>query len=82
MRIEIIEWDDANLEHATRHGVSAEEIEQALTNPTGVRRNRRGGSGTHLILGTTAGGRRVEVVITYRASTHSARPITAWEATK
>lgn len=27
-----IEWDDANREHATRHGITVEEITQALLN--------------------------------------------------
>jgi uncharacterized DUF497 family protein len=30
IRFEGFEWDEGNLEHATRHGVTREEIEQAL----------------------------------------------------
>jgi hypothetical protein len=39
---ETIEWDDANIEHATRHGVSASEIEQVLRSGPTYRANRRG----------------------------------------
>jgi hypothetical protein len=31
VRIEVIERDEDNLEHATRHGVSVGEIEQAIS---------------------------------------------------
>jgi hypothetical protein len=34
MQVEVIEWDDDNLEHATRQGMSAIEIEQAIANAT------------------------------------------------
>lgn len=37
-----IEWDDANIPHATRHGVSADEIEQALVNADTWRPNKAG----------------------------------------
>jgi uncharacterized DUF497 family protein len=60
---EYIEWDEANREHATRHGVSVEEItEVLLSNPT-IRRNRKGRSGDYFALGTTDGGRKVVVVV-------------------
>ncbi len=29
-----VQWDGGNLDHATEHGVSAEEIEQAISNTT------------------------------------------------
>lgn len=53
---EDIEWDESNREHATRHGISVEEITQALlSNPT-MRRNRKGRSGDYYAFGTTDGG--------------------------
>jgi hypothetical protein len=45
-----IEWDDANREHATRHGISVDEITQALLNGPTMRRNRMGRAATHLCL--------------------------------
>jgi hypothetical protein len=75
---EAIEWDDANLEHATRHGVSSSEIEQVLRSGPTYRANRRG-TGDYLAEGATEGGRRIRVVIAYDTIRRSARPIAAWE---
>ena len=80
MRIEVIEWDDNNVEHATRHGVSMSEIEQAIANATTVRRNKRGRSGDVRIDSVTDGGRAVVVIATHDPGRRSLRPITAWEA--
>ncbi len=35
-----VEWDEGNLDHATSHGVSAEKIEQAISNAVEVRRSK------------------------------------------
>jgi len=40
MDLDAVEWDDANLDHATRHGVSAREIEQGIKNATEFRRSK------------------------------------------
>lgn len=74
-----IEWDDANLEHATRHGVSADEIEQVLLRRPSVHRNKRGRSGDFIAYGDTEGGRRVAVVFTYYPDRRMVRPIASWE---
>lgn len=79
MQIEVIEWDDDNLEHATRHGVSAIEIEQAIANATVGQRNKRGRSGDVRIESTTDGGRRVVVIAAHDPARRVIRPITAWE---
>ncbi len=42
---EDIEWDDSNSEHATRHGVTIDEVTQALLNGPSVHRNRKGRAG-------------------------------------
>jgi hypothetical protein len=76
---EAIEWDDANLVHATRHGVTADEIDQALGNRPVYRRNKRGRSADYLALGATEGGRRIVVAVQWCAETRRVRPITAWE---
>ncbi len=80
MRIEVIEWDDGNIEHATGHGVSVIEIEQAVANATVGRRNKRGRSGDIRIDSATDGGRRVVVIGAYDPMRCLLRPITAWEA--
>lgn len=67
-----------NLDHATRHGVSAEAIEQVIANATEFRRSKYS-SDRRRIEARTDQGRRVVVVIQLTGRRH-ARPITAWEA--
>ena len=40
MDFDAVEWDDANLDHVTRHGVSAVEVEQVIQNATEFRRSK------------------------------------------
>jgi len=79
VRVEFIEWDDANVEHATRHGVSVQEIEQVIVSATVIRRNKRGRPGDVRIEASTDGGRQVVVVAAHDAARRRLRPITAWE---
>lgn len=74
-----IEWDDANSEHATRHGVTIDEITEALLNGPKVRRNRKGRSASHLAYGVTDGDRRVVVAFSWKPESRTVRPIAAWE---
>lgn len=76
---EDIEWDEQNCEHATRHGVSVEEITQVVLGEPVVRRNRKGRSGDYFMYGRTRGGRRIVVVIAWDPARRAIRPITAWE---
>lgn len=80
MIFEKIEWDDDNLLHATRHGLSVIEIEQAISNATAFRRNKRGRSGDVRIDSITNGGRKVVVIAAHDPGRRLIRPITAWEA--
>jgi uncharacterized DUF497 family protein len=74
-----IEWDDANREHATRHGVTVDEINQTLLNEPMMRRNRKGRSGDYYAFGVTDGGRGIVVVVAWDSGRRIVRPITAWE---
>jgi uncharacterized DUF497 family protein len=76
---EQIDWDDANLGHATRHGVSFDEINQVLMSDPEYRTNAQGRSGDYVATGKTAGGRTVSVVVAWAPRTRTVRPITAWE---
>lgn len=75
MIVESVEWDEHNLEHATRR-VSVREIEQAIWNAIGARRHRRHSSRV-VISSVTDDGKPVVVIahVTHRGL----RPITAWE---
>lgn len=78
MKVEQFEWDESNLDHATRHGVSASEIEQAIENATHARQGRTGGSDRLMVEARTDGGRQVRVIIQVKPGA-VVRPITAWE---
>lgn len=78
---EIFDWDEANLEHATRHGIKDFEIEDAVLDVESmevaakdVRGERR-----EALIGSTAGGRIVVIVYTDREG--KIRPISARDAT-
>lgn len=53
-------WNDWNLDHATRHGCTIEEIEALLRNP-GRGWPRISGKGRFLVEGRGAGGRMIRV---------------------
>jgi uncharacterized DUF497 family protein len=74
-----IEWDDENRGHATRHGVTVDEITQVLLKEPTMRRNRKGRSGDYYAFGVTDGGRRIVVVVAWDPGRRVVRPITAWE---
>lgn len=76
---EDIEWDDSNSEHATRHGVTIDEVTQALLNGPSVHRNRKGRAGDLYVVGEADGGRRIVVVVAWDTGRRVVRPITAWE---
>lgn len=79
-QVEHIQWDDANLLHATRHGVSADEINQVIANNPLYRANKKLRAGDYSTIGVTDGGRRVELKVKWYPATRTIRPITAWEA--
>lgn len=78
---DLFDWDDGNLDHITRHGVSAEEAEEALLDP------RRRGMTVYSApdeqrqgaIGATEDRRILAIVFTIRSG--KARVITARDAT-
>lgn len=70
---------NGNTEHAMCHGVSVDEIVQVLANQPRIRRNRKNRAAGYSAFGRTDGGRAVRVNFRYDASSHTARPISAWE---
>jgi hypothetical protein len=79
-----VEWDEANEEHVSRHGVAPWEVEeliaqgdfQCVRHP----RWRKGEkyAGRFLLRGRTLGGRPLLVVVD-RVGPERLRPVTAWE---
>jgi len=65
----VFEWDEGNLDHVARHGVSPEEAEEAVLDRRRVSVTPRTGSGERrwAIVGATGDGRRLWVRFTRRA---------------
>lgn len=78
MQIEQVELN-GNTEHATRHGISSEEIIEVFANRPTISRNRRNRSAGYSAFGHSDGGRPIRVNFRYDAAIRSARPISAWE---
>lgn len=71
-----IEWDEYNLDHATKR-LTAAEIEQAIRNADGRNMNlSKDAPDRRRIRSATDGGKRVAVVI--QLVSNGARPITGW----
>jgi uncharacterized protein len=81
-RAEKFDWDDANIGHIARHGVAAEEVEQAFANDPLVvlAIHKRGGEERVLCAGLTDKGRALQFVYTMRSG--KVRVITAHTASK
>ncbi len=73
MKINGFEWDSANIEHITRHGVEWEEAEEVLKSSPWFRRAR---DGRYLAVGQTETGRYLVIVFEFNPGT-KARVVTA-----
>jgi hypothetical protein len=71
-----IEWDEHNLDHATKR-LTAAEIEQAILNAGRMLKHPRD-SDRGRIESVTDGGKRVVVIV--QLVRDGVRPITGWEA--
>ena len=80
MRVSEFAWDEENLLHAVRHGVSREEIEEVIARAFLIRRGR---SGVYLAYGHTFDGRYVIAVFEHKGGgvvrPFGARPMTTNE---
>jgi uncharacterized DUF497 family protein len=73
------DWDDENLQHIARHRVTAAEAEHVLAHPTiDIAVQQENGEERFKEAGTTANGRILEVVTTWRGG--RIRVITAYDA--
>lgn len=77
----MFEWDDGNLDHIARHGVAAEEAEEALLDrrPIGAPAYAVEGETRFAVLGATEQGRVIFVAFTRRG--RNVRVVTARDAT-
>lgn len=74
------DWDEANEDHISAHGVTPVEVEEALLDPEGLRADARAtlGERRFAFLGATEEGRILFVV--YAERDGRVRPITARDA--
>jgi uncharacterized DUF497 family protein len=81
-RVAKFDWDDANTSHIARHGVTPEEVEQALANHplVALAAQKRRGEERVLCAGLTDAGRALQFVYTLRRG--RIRVITAHTAKK
>jgi hypothetical protein len=79
IEVEALEWDDVNLGHLARHGVSQAAAESVLIGEPRFFHNLEGRGGTHVMIGLDFDGRYLYVSI--RESDVYVgywRPITGW----
>jgi len=83
MSLSVFEWDEDNVTHAIRHGVSKDEIEEIILDADLICKGR---SGAYLAYGQTMDGRYLLAVFEYKgrniAWPYSARPLTQNEKNK
>ena len=77
MIFDFIEWDEHNLDHATRR-LTVSEIEQVIWNANSVREHRKHPD-RMLFSSTTDGGKKAVVVAQVVRDGDGVRPITAGE---
>lgn len=75
MIFDFIEWDEDNLDHATRR-ITATEIDQAIWNADRMIAHREHADRA-LFRSATDGGKSVVVIVQIKGA--SVRPITGWE---
>jgi uncharacterized DUF497 family protein len=74
-------WDHGNREHATRHGVSQEEIDGMYEGGEWIIDDDPAGRfGQFRITGPTAVGRLITVAVEWLSARRAYRPISAWAA--
>lgn len=78
MRIDDLEWDEANEDHVFGHGFTRVRLNAVLEGPYLVLRNKRSGSGEYKIVGRDRGGMLVTIVIAQTRKAGVWRPVTAW----
>ena len=79
---EAFEWDDGNDSEFANRGISQTEVESVCeTDPTWAP-NKKRRAGDWRMIGRTAGGRPLTIIITADEIRRTLRPITGWECTE
>ena len=75
MEIDLLEWDDANMEHIALHGVNPEEVWDICS---GHHLAVKQANGRYILSGQTSSGRYLNVVVQHLVAV-SFRPVTAFD---
>ncbi|MBI4286987.1 MAG: BrnT family toxin [Chloroflexi bacterium] len=78
MKISQVKWDEINVEHIARHGITPQEVEDVCSGPHQAFRGREK---RHILFGTSSAGRYLKVIL-QRLEKSVYRPITAMEMTE
>jgi uncharacterized DUF497 family protein len=76
------EWDEANVEHLSRHGITPDEVEEVFDGPVVRRRGGTDAPDRYRVLGRTAAGRYLTVICRLQRQGRRGelvRPITGWD---
>jgi uncharacterized DUF497 family protein len=74
---EWLDFDDDNESHLAGHAVSASELLQVFMDEPLWARNKKGRTGTWLMVGRTHGGRPLVAAVIFDETRNCVRPITA-----
>lgn len=77
---EMWEWDENNEAELARHRVRPAEVEEVFEARPVVLPNRRGRSGSFKLVGRSAGGRALTIIVSYDSIRRSLRAITGYDA--
>ena len=75
-----LQWDDENIDHIARHGVTREDVEHGLANGPLFFQNVPGRSATHVMVGQDETGRVLYVPILCVEWPDVWRVVSAWES--
>jgi hypothetical protein len=70
------------IDKAAAHGVSEEQMDEAAENGPLLRRNRKDGAGTHLVVGRDNRGQCIAIPVAATTTPNVWRAITAWPCKK
>ncbi len=78
---EDIWWDDENENELRAHRIEAADVEDVWQEVVVWARNKRHRAGDWKMIGRSAAGRRLTIVVRYYSDRRVLRPITGWDCT-
>lgn len=79
---EEFQWDEGNEGELAQHHITPTEVHEVWEDAQAFVPNRRHRAGDWKMLGRTAGGRRLTIVLRFYDDQRLLRPITGWECTQ